>query len=320
LGSEHQKSWYSGNGSRFQPLVGSLGKYETMQNPKLKIRKILVVPVSRRGLNRTDGTDLEALFSDVDPTEENSFEENRPRNDAVPVWYCLRSRRNQESVAAARLQTLARGTVFCPQIRFRRRLSGSRKSLLVTEPLFPGYFFVRCLPTELLPAIERVADIWGVVCCDEKPAVIDDSLIETLRAETAAVVKEFTSGDSVRLTDGDIAATQAVITDILSAGERVQAFFDFLASGKSAQKLPIGRAEPLLLRFSTRFTVIDLGRPRKPREYAELRLKEQNLPRNGYAVRPSIRGSLLVDSQIIPDNSEAEIHPVSRGFAYPAAS
>jgi transcriptional antiterminator RfaH len=271
-----------------------------MQNPKLNTRKISAVPVSRRGLNRVHGTEIEVRSSNVRPTEENAFEENRTRNGGPPVWYCLRSRRNQECVAAARLKASTKIQVFSPQIRFRSHLNGSNRSSLVTEPLFPGYFFARSCWTELLAAAERVPDVWGIVSCDEKPAVIEEGLIETLRAKTAAAMKGFTPGESVRLTDGRVSGIQAVITRILSGSERVRAFLDFLASGRSAENAATSQSESLVLRLSTRFTVTDSGRTLPPCAFEEPSLAELNLSLVSQDVMrsSSILSSLRMDGQI----------------------
>jgi hypothetical protein len=57
----------------------------------------------------------------------------------APAWYCLRSRRKQEHIAAAHVRVLGDVTVFCPRIHFRR--ASRRGVVCVTEALFPGYFF-----------------------------------------------------------------------------------------------------------------------------------------------------------------------------------
>jgi transcriptional antiterminator RfaH len=239
-----------------------------MQGSKVTSRKILAVPVSYHGLNRAHETVIEAPFWNGHPMEENPLDENRTQNGGSRAWYCLRSRRNQECAAAARLKTLAKVQVFCPQIRFQRRLNGSQKGSLVTETLFPGYFFARFLSTEVLPIVEQVSDIWGLVSLDEKPLVIEESLIRTLRAEASTVVKGLVPGDRVRLADRGTSGPKVVITGILSGNERVQALLDFIAFGTNPEaprkNALMRQSEPRVLRFSTRFAVISSNRALKP--------------------------------------------------------
>jgi|GEM_PF-2316898 len=250
-----------------------------MQDPKLKTRKILTVPVSYRRSNRAHDAAIEAPPSGVRPMAQNSFEKNRTQDSDSPTWYCLRSQRNLECRAAVRLKTLAKVRVFCPQIRIQSPGNDFQRSSLITEPLFPGYFFAQFSLAEVLPALERVSDIRGIVVFDERPAVIEECLIQALRAETATVIKGLAPGDRFRLTDRGIHGAEAVITGLLSGGQRVQALLNFLASGANAEAPRENRSmmpsEPMLLRFTTRFTVIASDRASKPCAFERSSLAEQ---------------------------------------------
>ena len=103
---------------------------------------------------------------------------------------------------------------------------------MVTEALFPGYFFARfCL--EILPLVRSAHGVSSIVRFGDWYPVIEDNVIEQLRDETGGntiteVVPEFAPGDSVRLTEGPLAGLEAVITQVLPGKERVRLLLDFL--------------------------------------------------------------------------------------------
>lgn len=250
-----------------------------MPASKVNTREIFAARVSHCGGNRAHGTVIDASSSNGNATEENSFNKQWNQDRGSAAWYCLRSRRNKECVAAAHLKALANVQVFCPRIRFRRRSRRSQKSALFTDALFPGYFFARFPTTEILPAVERLSGIRGIVSFNEKHAVVKEEVIEALRVETETKMNGLAAGDRIRLTDRGIGGLEAVITDILSGGERVQTLVDFLVLGMSAEGSEEnawmnGRALTIL-RFSARFTLTRSSRPLKPPASIPARLAEQ---------------------------------------------
>lgn len=154
------------------------------------------------------------------------------KNEADSAWYCLYSRRKQEHVAAARVRLLGSIPVFCPRIRFRRQTRGGA-TVIVTEAMFPGYFFARFSLAEMLPQVRSAHGVSSVVRFGDWYPVIDDNVIEQLRDKTgddaiAELLPEFVPGDSVRLTEGPLAGLEAVITQVLPGNERVRVLLDFL--------------------------------------------------------------------------------------------
>ena len=104
---------------------------------------------------------------------------------------------------------------------------------MVTEAMFPGYFFARFSLGEMLPQVRSAHGVSSIVRFGDWYPVIDDSVIEQLRDKTggdaiAELVPEFALGDSVRLTEGPLAGLEAVITQVLPGKERVRLLLEFL--------------------------------------------------------------------------------------------
>jgi transcriptional antiterminator RfaH len=104
---------------------------------------------------------------------------------------------------------------------------------MVTEAMFPGYFFARFCLGEMLPQVRSAHGVSSIVRFGDWYPVIDDSVIEQLRDTTggdaiAELVPELAPGDSVRLTEGPLAGLEAVITQVLPGKERVRVLLEFL--------------------------------------------------------------------------------------------
>ncbi|MBV9877172.1 MAG: KOW motif-containing protein [Verrucomicrobia bacterium] len=154
------------------------------------------------------------------------------KNEADSAWYCLYSRRKQEHVAAARVRLLGSIPVFCPRIRFRRQTKGGA-TVMVTEAMFPGYFFARFSLGEMLPQVRSAHGVSSIVRFGDWYPVIDDDVIEQLRDKTggdavAELLPGFAPGDWVRLTEGPLSGLEAVITQVLPGKERVRVLLEFL--------------------------------------------------------------------------------------------
>jgi transcriptional antiterminator RfaH len=180
--------------------------------------------------------------------KERACSSGESKNEADSAWYCLYSRRKQEHVAAAHVTLLGSIPVFCPRIRFRRQTRGGA-TVMVTEALFPGYFFARfCL--EILPLVRSAHGVSSIVRFGDWYPVIEDNVIEQLRDETGGntiteVVPEFAPGDSVRLTEGPLAGLEAVITQVLPGKERIRLLLEFLGretvtEARTNQVIPCG--------------------------------------------------------------------------------
>jgi transcriptional antiterminator RfaH len=155
------------------------------------------------------------------------------------AWYCLRSRRKLEQVAAAHVKVLGDTSVFCPRIRFRR--PGKDGWIWVTEALFPGYFFARFSLKEMLPQVRSAHGVSCVVRFGEWYPEIADNIIEELRAETGddgamgQLVRALVPGERVRLLKGPLAGMEAVVTHVVPGHERVRLLLDFLGRESFAE-------------------------------------------------------------------------------------
>ncbi len=101
-----------------------------------------------------------------------------PRAEAPPPWFGVRTKSNQEKLAASVLE--AKGVeLYLPLYRVQRRWSD--RIAETTLPLFPGYLFCRFEPSQKLPIISTPG-VASVVAFGNVPAPIDNSEIEAIQA------------------------------------------------------------------------------------------------------------------------------------------
>jgi transcriptional antiterminator RfaH len=148
----------------------------------------------------------------------------------TPAWYCLRSRRKQEHIAAAHVRVLGDVTVFCPRIHFRR--ATRRGVVCVDEALFPGYFFARFALSELLLRVRAAYGVSSIVRFGDGYPVLPDCVVEQLREAiwnaTAELLPILNPGANVKVISGVLAGLDAVIVQVLPAKERVKVLLEFL--------------------------------------------------------------------------------------------
>jgi transcriptional antiterminator RfaH len=164
---------------------------------------------------------------------------NRNQADTLgPAWYCLRSQPKHEHIAAAHLRVLEDVTVFCPRIRFKRV---TRQGLVwVTEAMFPGYLFAYFDLREKHSQVRYAHSVSGIVQFGNRYPIIEEGALTILRDQTgAAEVKELTyelsQGDQVKIVGGIFVGLDAVVTQILSAKERVKVLMNFLGRQMEAE-------------------------------------------------------------------------------------
>ena len=207
-------------------------------------------------------------------------------HEKVAAWYCLRSRRKQEHVAAAHVRILGNIPVFCPRIHLRRATRAG-SAIRVTEALFPGYFFARFNLGEILPRVRSAHGVSSIVRFGDWYPVIEDSVIEELRVEAdgstmAELRPDLAPGDRVRLVVGPLAGLKAIITHVLPGNERVRLLLEFLggntlAEARTEDVIPPDHFGSIFFRFATRLAAI--GRVSRLNG-AKVRLPEAN-SRNG---------------------------------------
>jgi transcriptional antiterminator RfaH len=159
-------------------------------------------------------------------------------DSSEPAWYCLRSQPKHEHIAAAHLRLLEGVTVFCPRIKFKR---STRQGLVsVTEAMFPGYLFAHFELAALHRQVRYAHGVSGIVRFADRYPSVEEGALAQLRSQTgAAEVKELrydlSEGDQVQIVRGAFVGLEAVVTQVMSAKERVKILMDFLGRKMEAE-------------------------------------------------------------------------------------
>ncbi len=153
-------------------------------------------------------------------------------------WYVVYCKPRQEDVARRNLEHQAFET-YLPRVRQRRRRLNRR--VMVIEPMFPRYLFVR---------LDRERDNWGpirstlgvtsLVRFGQFPAPVPDNLIEILRErEDEQGVQELPSpewrrGDTLRIAEGSMAGYEGIFL-ARSGKDRVVVLLDIMGQQARVQ-------------------------------------------------------------------------------------
>jgi transcriptional antiterminator RfaH len=148
-----------------------------------------------------------------------------------PAWYCVRTKPKHEHIAAANVRKHLGLQVFHPQLRVERHTQ--RGIARLTEPLFPGYIFSRCVLEESLDEIRYAYGVNSLVHFGDRVPVIADSVIEELQAcfqaeEPMAVNDHLEPGLEVVVSSGAFAGMRASVLRVMPARQRVQVLLDIL--------------------------------------------------------------------------------------------
>ena len=131
-------------------------------------------------------------------------------------------------------QELGRPT-YLPKLRTQRTIRRVRRT--VTGPLFPRYLFCQMDLGSHFRAVRYAQDVLDVVRFGEKPAVVDDSMIEELRSwageavDIITLVPPLAKGDTVEITSGPMRGLQARIVNSRNDRERVTVLLSLLRHG-----------------------------------------------------------------------------------------
>lgn len=147
------------------------------------------------------------------------------------AWYCVRTKPKHDHIAAANLRRNLGLEVFNPCLRFERT---TRKGIRrVTEPLFPGYLFVRCALEKSFDDIQHANGVAALVHFGKRVPRIADSIIEELQrffptAEPLSVEDKILPGEEVAVGDGPFSGMKAVVLRVLPARQRVEVLLEIL--------------------------------------------------------------------------------------------
>jgi transcriptional antiterminator RfaH len=154
------------------------------------------------------------------------------RADEAPAWYCARTKPKNEHIAAANVRVNLGLEVFHPRLRSKQRTYRG-VIRLVTEPLFPGYIFVRCVLEQSIDQLRHTSGISSIVNFGKRiPAVPEAAMAELQECfgteEMLDYDKHPAVGDGVRIYAGAFFGMQAVVLRSWPAKRRVQILLDIL--------------------------------------------------------------------------------------------
>jgi len=150
-------------------------------------------------------------------------------------WHALYTKPHAERRAAVALHE--RGwEVFLPVVR-QRYASGWREG-----PLFPSYLFLRVdLDQVGASQVSWTPGLRRIVCIGEKPAVVPERIVETIRCRVEEVEAKgglaphgLKKGDVVRLKSGPFEGLHAIFDGPMEPAERVRILIQILGSANRA--------------------------------------------------------------------------------------
>lgn len=157
------------------------------------------------------------------------------------AWYAVQCKPRREFVAETNL--INQGyRVYLPLVATKRRCDG--RWVDTVEPLFPRYLFLAIgSERQSLAPVRSTFGVCGLVRFGGEPAVIPESVVESLRArqdpDTGACAgsSPFTSGARVEFRAGPLMGLEGVI-ELEASQERVYVLLELL--GK-LNKVPVAR-------------------------------------------------------------------------------
>lgn len=160
-------------------------------------------------------------------------------------WLCVKTQPKREHIAAGQLERLEGVEVFAPRIRFKRRTP--RGKVWFEESLFPGYIFARFDAFENLRMVSSAVGVRGLVRFAGACAVVPNTMIEMLRTDSPepVVIPDeplVKAGDEAVVAEGSLMGLRAVITKVMSGGDRVKILLDMMGTAIEAE-VPLNTLE-----------------------------------------------------------------------------
>lgn len=162
-------------------------------------------------------------------------------------WYVMHSKPRKETLLRERLR-VQRIEVYLPSLRVKPVNPRARKE----QPFFPGYLFIH-VDLERIPLSElrRIPGATGIVSLGGEPAVVGDSLIQTIQKQIENItgshnqsVVRFQTGDWVVINDGPFANYKAMFDCRLSGQARVRVLLELLQGQKMRLELSAQQLQP----------------------------------------------------------------------------
>ena len=144
-------------------------------------------------------------------------------------WYVVCTKPKNESRAAGNLAG-GKIEVLAPRIKFKKYRDG--KFVYVTEPMFPGYIFVKFHPVDEFRLVKYTRGIKNIVNFNGKIIPLQDELVAFIKnglsEDNVAVVqkKELKKGEKVIIQEGPFKGFSGIFEKELDGKERVAILLD----------------------------------------------------------------------------------------------
>jgi len=158
-------------------------------------------------------------------------------------WYCVHTKPLKEAYAARHCREMFGLETYFPRIKSRRVIR--RVKRVVMSPLFPRYWFCRFDINTHYRAVRHCPEVISVVNIGDMPKIVDDAIIDELKAWAGESIDVITiqpglrPGDPVEITDGPMRGIQAVFLYEMSDQQRVTV----LLSTLGCARMVIGRSQ-----------------------------------------------------------------------------
>ncbi|WP_166253999.1 transcription/translation regulatory transformer protein RfaH [Marinobacter salicampi] len=142
-------------------------------------------------------------------------------------WYAIQHKPGQGNRALENLQN-QQATCFYPKIQVEKVQGGKR--IRKTEPLFPGYLFIRIdASNPLWGKLRSTRGVLRVVGFANRPAAIDDEVISQIKESLDAVSEQggIRPGQTVEIQEGPFKGLSAVF-EKYQGDERAIVLIEFL--------------------------------------------------------------------------------------------
>lgn len=147
-------------------------------------------------------------------------------NNTSATWYCVCTHARKERSAEAALRRWGVEAVYHPRIR-RPRLTKRGKEW-ISEPLFPGYLFVRFDPIHEFRKVRYAPGIRDILRFGSELARVSDEDVRGFERAAEAAFDGMKTGGRVILTTGALRGLHAEILRVDSGADRVRVLLEFL--------------------------------------------------------------------------------------------
>ena len=145
-------------------------------------------------------------------------------------WFCLRTQRKREHIAAAILDRLEEVEVFCPRISQLKRTRTGKKRFI--EAMFPGYIFAKF---QFYAHSRKVVHSQGITRMVElgERRIIPKHVVEDLKASLTKDTIEapdpsILPGAEIEVITGSLKGLNGKVLAQMGAQNRIQILLDFL--------------------------------------------------------------------------------------------